>query len=95
MRYAELVEGNATEREIQEYLVGGDATTITLRIPGNLHESAKEAAALRGMSLSAFVRNCMIQELSKKKLAKGSRINKVFIGGKERPSRGYPIHLAI
>ena len=66
MRYAELVEKNATEREIQEYLVGGEATTITLRIPGNLHESAKEAAALRGMSLSAFVRNCMIQELSKR-----------------------------
>ena len=66
MRYAELVESNATEREIKEYRVDGEATTITLRIPGNLHESAKEAAALRGMSLSAFVRNCMIQELSKR-----------------------------
>ena len=66
MRYAELVESNATEREIKEYLVDGGATTITLRIPGNLHESAKAAAALRGMSLSAFVRNCMIQELSKR-----------------------------
>lgn len=66
MRYAELVEKNATEREIQEYLADGEATTITLRIPGNLHESAKETAALRGMSLSAFVRNCMIQELSRK-----------------------------
>lgn len=66
MSYAELIEKSATEREIQEYLVGGDATTITLRIPGNLHETAKEAAALRGMSLSAFVRNCMIQELSKR-----------------------------
>ena len=66
MRYAELVESNATEREIKEYLVDGEATTITLRIPGNLHESAKEAAALRGMSLSAFVRNCMIHELSKR-----------------------------
>ncbi len=69
MRYAELVESNATEREIQEYLVDGEATTITLRIPGNLHESAKEAAALRGMSLSAFVRNCMIQELAKERRA--------------------------
>ena len=66
MRYAELIEKNVTTREIQEYLANGDATTITLRIPGNLHESAKEAAALRGMSLSAFVRNCMIQELSKR-----------------------------
>lgn len=66
MRYSELVEGNATAREIQEYLTGGETTTITLRIPGNLHDSAKEAASLRGMSLSAFVRNCMIQELCKK-----------------------------
>ena len=66
MRYAELVEKNATEREIKEFLVGGEATTITLRIPGNLHESAKEVATLRGMSLSAFVRNCMIQELGKR-----------------------------
>lgn len=66
MKYAELVEKNATEREIQEYLTDGEATTITLRIPGNLHESAKQVAALRGMSLSAFVRNCMIQELSKR-----------------------------
>ena len=51
MRYAELGEKNATKREIQEYLADGEATTITLRIPGNLHESAKEAAALRGMRL--------------------------------------------
>lgn len=66
MKYAELVEKNATEQEIQKYLIDGETTTITLRIPGNLHESAKGAAALRGMSLSAFVRNCMIQELSKR-----------------------------
>ena len=66
MRYAELIEKKATEREIQEYLADGGSTTITLRIPSNLHESAKEAAALRGMSLSAFVRNCMIQELAKR-----------------------------
>ena len=30
MRYAELVEKNATEREIQEYLANGETTTITL-----------------------------------------------------------------
>lgn len=66
MGYAELVKKNATEREIQEYLAGGASTTVTFRISGNLHESAKAAAALRGMSLSAFVRSCMIQELSKR-----------------------------
>lgn len=66
MGYAELIERKATEREIQEYLADGKSTAITLRIPSNLHESAKEAAKLRGVSFSAFVRNCMIQELSKK-----------------------------
>ena len=56
MRYAELVEKNATEREIQEYLADGEATTITLRIPGNLHESAKETAALRpGRSVRGYL----------------------------------------
>ena len=66
MGYAELIEREATEREIQEYLASGESIAITLRIPSNLHESGKEAAKLRGMSFSAFVRNCMIQELSKR-----------------------------
>ncbi|WP_275543465.1 hypothetical protein [Bifidobacterium longum] len=30
-----------------------------------MRDSAKEAASLRGMSLSAFVRTCMINELAK------------------------------
>lgn len=40
----------------------------THRIPENLRESAKEAAELRGMSFSAFMRACMMDELSKKVL---------------------------
>ncbi len=37
-----------------------------LRIPKNLRDSAKEVAAPRGISYSAFVRMCMIQKLSRK-----------------------------
>lgn len=66
MRYSELIECKATDFEVQMFLVEGDAVPMTIRIPSNLRDSAKEAAALRGMSLSAFVRMCMIQELSKK-----------------------------
>ena len=34
--------------------------------PDALRDAAKEEAALRGMSFSAFVRTCMIEELAKK-----------------------------
>ena len=40
--------------------------THLLRIPDTLRDAAKEEAALRGMSFSAFVRTCMIEELAKK-----------------------------
>lgn len=33
MGYAELIERKVTEREIQEYLAGGESTAIILRIP--------------------------------------------------------------
>ncbi|WP_409348806.1 DUF6290 family protein [Rothia nasimurium] len=39
-------------------------TAVTIRIPENLREASKECAALRGMSLSALIRNCLITELS-------------------------------
>lgn len=44
----------------------GDQVSVTLRIPDTLRDAAKEEAALRGMSFSAFVRTCMIEELAKK-----------------------------
>lgn len=66
MKYSELVNSGATETELQEQLVGGDMTTITMRIPKNLKEAGAEAARLRGVSFSAFIRSCMIDELSRK-----------------------------
>lgn len=39
---------------------------MTLRIPDTLRDAAKEEAVLRGMSFSAFVRTCMIEELAEK-----------------------------
>jgi hypothetical protein len=39
---------------------------VTLRIPETLRDAAKDEAALRGMSFSAFVRTCMIEELAKR-----------------------------
>lgn len=64
--YKELIKSNPSETEIRSFLVDGDQISVTLRIPNNLRDAAKEEAALRGMSFSAFVRVCMIEELAKK-----------------------------
>ena len=44
----------------------GDMASNTIRIPKNLRDAGKEAAALKGVSFSAFIRMCMIEELSKR-----------------------------
>lgn len=64
--YKELLEGNPSESEIRSYLVDGERVSVTLRIPETLRDAAKDEAALRGMSFSAFVRTCMIEELAKR-----------------------------
>lgn len=60
------LKGNPDETEIRSFLVEGDQVSVTLCIPDTLRDAAKEEAALRGMSFSAFVRTCMIEELAKK-----------------------------
>lgn len=64
--YTELVDSKASETDIRRHLVDGERVSVTLRIPDTLRDAAKEEAALRGMSFSAFVRTCMIEELAKK-----------------------------
>ena len=64
--YMELVDSKASETDIRRYLVEGERVSVTMRIPDTLRDAAKEEAALRGMSFSAFVRTCMIEELAKK-----------------------------
>lgn len=64
--YKELIKSNPDETEIRSFLVNGEQVSVTLRIPDALRDAAKEEAALRGMSFSAFVRTCMIEELAKK-----------------------------
>jgi predicted DNA binding CopG/RHH family protein len=65
MSYSDFLKVGAGETELRSYLVDGDIVPVTMRIPANLRDSAKEAAALRGISFSAFVRSCMIDELAK------------------------------
>ena len=64
MDYPELLNSNASPTGIRKYLVGGETSTITIRIPKNLRDSAKEPEALRDMSFSALVRISFIKELT-------------------------------
>ena len=66
MGYSDLVEKGASKQELKEFFAGGGQTAITVRIPANLRDAFKEEAELRGMNFSAFLRMCMIQELSKR-----------------------------
>lgn len=66
MKYGDLLDNNATETEIREFLTQGDVAPITFRIPRNLKDSSAEEAARRGMSFSAFVRMCLMNELAKR-----------------------------
>ena len=64
--YKDLIAKKPSEMAIRSYLVEGNQVSVTMRIPDTLRDAAKEEAALRGMSFSAFVRTCMIEELAKK-----------------------------
>lgn len=64
MKYTDLIERGSSESQLQEFLSDGDPTPITIRVPKNLKDSAAEVARLRGVSFSAFVRTCLINELA-------------------------------
>ena len=66
MKFAELIDSGANKTKQYEYLVGGEQTATTIRIPSILKEAAVEAANLKGLSFSALTRMCMIDELVKK-----------------------------
>lgn len=64
MRYGELLREEASATEIRKQLTQGDMAAVTLRIPVALRDAAKEAAAMKGVSFSAYVRMCMLDELA-------------------------------
>lgn len=65
MAYRELVDKGATKTELQSFLVGGDMVATTIRIPENLKNAIAEEAALKGISFSAQLRICAINDLSR------------------------------
>ena len=65
MKYSELLDSGAAPGELQSYLVDGNVP-VSMRIPENLRDAAKEAAELSGMSFTSFVKMCLIERLSER-----------------------------
>ena len=62
----ELVASKASKTDIRRYSADGDQVSVVLRIPDIFRDATKEGASFCGMSFPAFVRNRMIEELTKK-----------------------------
>lgn len=60
-----LLDSGATPTEIQAYLVDSELVPVTIRIPRTLRDSAKEAAALSGLTFTALVKMCLIEDVVK------------------------------
>ena len=45
MKYADLIDGEATPSELRSFLVDGENVAVTIRIPKNMRDAAKEASA--------------------------------------------------
>lgn len=70
MGYSELLSKGVSTTEVRAFLSEGVSTAITIRIPRNLKDATAEAAELHGMSFSAFIRSCLMEELSRAEVAK-------------------------
>ncbi len=66
MSYSEVIKSGASPTDIQKYLVDGETVAVTIRIPKNLRDSAKEVAVMRGTNFSALTREAMINEILRK-----------------------------
>lgn len=66
MTYKELINQGTSSVEIREFLVAGENVPLTMRIPKSLRDSMKEAAELEGMSVTSFVKQCLLEKLAAK-----------------------------
>lgn len=66
MNYADLIDGNATESELKAYLVEGENVAVTVRIPKNMRDIAKQAAELSGASFTSLLKMSLIEHLAEK-----------------------------
>lgn len=66
MNYADLIDGNITESELKACLVEGENVAVTVRIPKNMRDVAKQAAELSGVSFTSLVKMSLIEHLAEK-----------------------------
>ena len=66
MKYADLIDGNVTKSELKTYRVGGENVAVTVRIPKNMRDIAKQAAELSGVSFTSLVKMSLIEHLAEK-----------------------------
>lgn len=66
MNYADLIDGNITESELKAHLVEGESVAVTVRIPKNMRDMAKQAAELSGVSFTSLVKMSLIEHLAEK-----------------------------
>ena len=66
MKYADLIDGNVTKSELKTYLVGVENVAVTVRIPKNMRDIAKQAAELSGVSFTSLVKMSLIEHLAEK-----------------------------
>lgn len=66
VKYADLIDGNVTKSELKTYLVGGENVAVTVRIPKNMRDIAKQAAELSGVSFTSLVKMSLIEHLVEK-----------------------------
>lgn len=50
-------------RDARRWLAEGNIVTVTIKLPENLREAARDEAMLRGTTLSSFLREILIAEL--------------------------------
>ena len=60
MRYADLIDGNVTKSELKTYLVGGENVAVTVRIPKNMRDIARQAAELSGVSFTSYIQSATV-----------------------------------
>lgn len=69
MEYVGLIKSGADATDIRFFLANGDTVAVTVRIPMNLRDSAKKEAELRGTTFSSLLRECLVDELSTRRVS--------------------------
>lgn len=66
MDYADLIDGNVTESELKAHLVEGENVAVTVRMPKNMRDIAKQAAELSGRSFTSLIKLSLIEHLAER-----------------------------